>query len=415
MEQSVGPLDNDKVEMILSAKFDYYKKLSQEDKQVFVDRVMKFMDGKDFIPRDELNITDGMDDIKTLISAASIQVTFGLEAFELPHFTKVFIYPREYYNRMTKHWHKGEANAIGALVFSWRDFKEGFADETDKINLGLHEMAHALMLTLRIDEGRDEFFVSYFDRWWAVSNDEYHKLQKHEVSFFRDYGGTDPQEFFAVCVEHFFEAAQEFKEKHPEIYKQTCILLNQDPSGDYNKITEARGPLLQTIQDTIVTPTNLAYRTKGRSMLHFVGSAIGFLFILGIFIVNIAAVQDSSGAIILCLALVVVVFLLVRYVNYREFYVYENAFGIGYERHGEDLEQIDAIGAPSTISISFKTIYRPKMPDESVIDILYLEEGEMKTKRWNYDHIKSEQVSLLKNATREYCLRNHLGFHDLDK
>ena len=52
----------------------------------------------------------------------------------------------------------------------------------------------------------------------------------------RAYGGRNMHEFFAVCVEHFFEAPVEFKNRLPDIYNHLCFLLNQDPSnfsGDY--------------------------------------------------------------------------------------------------------------------------------------------------------------------------------------
>ena len=61
----------------------------------------------------------------------------------------------------------------------------------------MHEMAHALLLSRSSKESSDVFFAKYFDKWWAVSEGEYSKLHHHEASFFRNYGGTNPQEFFA--------------------------------------------------------------------------------------------------------------------------------------------------------------------------------------------------------------------------
>lgn len=404
-------IDKQKIEMILSAKFEYFKRLNAEDKQKFLLRTGSFLKSKEFIPRDELNISDVMDDVRTLISAAAIQVTFGLEAYELPHFTKIFIYPREYYNRMTHHWHKGEANVLGALVFSWKDFKEGFADEHDKLNLGLHEMAHALMLTTKIDEGRDDFFVTYFDKWWAVSDAEFIKLEKHEKSFFRAYGGTDPQEFFAVCVEHFFEASEEFKEKHPEIYKHTCILLNQDPTNDYTKITEAREPLLAKL--TNVTPQNLIYRTRGRTLSNLLGSLTLPGLYVGGFIIMSGSISSPQYIPAVIVGIMVITYFLYRYLRYKEFYVYDNAFAVGYERHGEDVDKQDVIGAPLCVSITFKTVYRPKGADANIIQVMHIADGELTKTEMSYNHIKSEQVQELKEAVKNYCTKNCIGYHDI--
>ena len=54
-------------------------------------------------------------------------------------------------------------------------------------------------------------------------------MQAGEKSFLRSYGGRNEQEFFAVCVEHFFEVPENFKQKLPDIFFHLCILLNQDP------------------------------------------------------------------------------------------------------------------------------------------------------------------------------------------
>lgn len=118
--------------MLLSARVTYYKKLGEEDRQKFIERIYKFEKDKEFIPRNEVEISDPMEDVRILISAAAIQVTFGLDAFEFPYFTKVFIYPCEYYSILNRHWHKGEMNPMGIIVFSWKDLKQALPTNTNK-------------------------------------------------------------------------------------------------------------------------------------------------------------------------------------------------------------------------------------------------------------------------------------------
>lgn len=395
--------------MVLSARFDYYKKLNSDDKQKFLERVMKFAKDKEFIPRNEVDISDSMEDIRVLVSAAAIQVTFGLEEFEMPHFSKIFIYPHDYLNGMTHKWYKGETSLMGAIVFSWKDFKAGYADGSERMNLGLHEMAHALLSTNTIDEGRDDFFTGYFDKWWAISKVEFIKLEHHETDFFRAYGGTNQQEFFAVCVENFFTTPDEFKEKLPEIYRQTCILLNQDPSADFSNITQARTSILQNLAN--VTPQNLIYRTKGRSLLHATYSFGGFA-VFGFFIVT-SGIVSPLVLTLFGIAIVVLVFLLVRYIGYQEFYVYENAFAIGYERHGVDEEKMEIIGSPLCVSISFITIEgSSRLPDRHLIRLMHIEDGKLKSSDWKYNHLKSAQVQELKNAVKQYCEKQNIGFRE---
>jgi hypothetical protein len=56
-------------------------------------------------------------------------------------------------------------------------------------------MAHALLMSKTLEEFKDKFFSVYFDKWLSVTHDEFMKLEKHEASFFRDYAGTNRQEF----------------------------------------------------------------------------------------------------------------------------------------------------------------------------------------------------------------------------
>ena len=58
---------------------------------------------------------------------------------------------------------------------------------------------------------------------------EYHRIRNDEDSFLRNYAGKSEREFFAVCIEHFFEAPKEFSDELPDIYIPLCNLLNQDP------------------------------------------------------------------------------------------------------------------------------------------------------------------------------------------
>lgn len=56
-------------------------------------------------------------------------------------------------------------------------------------------------------------------------------LSRREPSALRDYGSTDPAEFFAVCTESFFERPQVLRRRHPEIYSALARFYHQDPAG----------------------------------------------------------------------------------------------------------------------------------------------------------------------------------------
>jgi Mlc titration factor MtfA (ptsG expression regulator) len=217
-------------------RHDYYNRLNDEQRVKFLYRVRKFMKGKSFVSRDELTVTEEM---KARIAGAAVQLTFGLDKYVLDRFSRIFIYSDSYYSSVTGKYHMGEANPLGVLVISWQDFIEGFDNPTDTFNVGLHEMAHALELSQSLGDDYDLYFASYYDKWRHIARPEYETLEEGGASFLREYAGTNTHEFFAVCVESFFEKPNEFREKLPEIYHHLCILLNQDPLAPGMKLATA--------------------------------------------------------------------------------------------------------------------------------------------------------------------------------
>ncbi len=170
------------------------------------------------------------DQMEILISASAIQLTFGFDDVILSHFERVIVYPDQFFSTTSQRFHKGEVNPrFGTIVLSWRYFVEGYAIN-EGVNLGLHEMAHALQLENVIMN--DEFgFMDDDDirMWQALAGQEMEKINNGTGHFFREYGGTNHAEFFSVAVENFFERPMEFSEYNETLYRTMCRLLQQDP------------------------------------------------------------------------------------------------------------------------------------------------------------------------------------------
>ncbi len=220
---------------LLSA-FTYYKNLRKEDKALFEKRVRKFMDMKNFIPRG--GIKSVTDEMKVLISASAIQLTFGLPGVYFTHFRKLLIYPDDYYSLIKRQYHKGEVNeSLGIIILSWKNFLEGYARGDSGVNLGIHEMAHALQLENKIFNREYNFLNhSLLDQWEVLSREEIRKINENKESFFRAYGGENEFEFFAVALENFFERPQSFMAYHPEMYHLLTRLLKQDPLANQKQV-----------------------------------------------------------------------------------------------------------------------------------------------------------------------------------
>jgi Mlc titration factor MtfA (ptsG expression regulator) len=213
---------------LLKQKIVYYSNLSVDGQAKFQERVLTFMESKDFIGREELLVTDEM---KVLISASAVQLTFGLEDYLITHLHTINIFPRVFYSKLFNTSFKGLTTQGGITSISWNDFREGFVHEHDNINLGFHELAHALNVDLDENGNYDGHFSGYFETWKRVALNDFEKLKTGQITFLRSYGATNMHEFFAVCIEHFFESPSEFKKQLPGLYWHTAYLLNQDPDN----------------------------------------------------------------------------------------------------------------------------------------------------------------------------------------
>lgn len=191
-------------------------------------RVLEFMEDKYFVGREGLVITD---EIRLLISASAIQLTFGLRDYMITHLHTINVFPRIFYSKLFETHFKGLSTQGGVLSLSWHDFREGYADGHDRLNLGLHELAHALNIDLDEEGNSDQNFANSFERWKERGIEEFRRLKAGEITFLRSYGSRNMHEFFAVCIEHFFELPEEFKRQLPRLYWDLASMLNQDPAN----------------------------------------------------------------------------------------------------------------------------------------------------------------------------------------
>jgi MtfA peptidase len=206
--------------------FTYYHTLSDKQKIEFERRVNNFLHNKQFIPMHGLKLTAEM---VALISASAIQLTLGLPEVYFVHFDKIFVFPAEFFNSITRAKHKGEVNEMGTIAFSWKDFSEGYINHDDTYNVGLHEMAHALSLENGIKNQEYDFLdKEKLRRWKILADAEYERINMGYATFLRKYAASSRSEFFPVAIEHFFERPDEFKKEAPHLYAALSDLLNQD-------------------------------------------------------------------------------------------------------------------------------------------------------------------------------------------
>ena len=216
---------------ILKHKFRFYNKLTQKHRRVFEHRVASFIKDKYFIGREGLEVTEEM---KVLISSTAVMLTFGFRDFYIGLLERIFIYPGEFYSLAREEYHKGEFNPkLKTLVLSWKDFRKGFENYHDNVNLGIHEFAHAIHLnSLKERDISSTIFSDSFKELTDLLTKK-EPLRKALISskYFREYAFTNQFEFLAVVIETFIESPDELKSQFPEVYSKTKQMLNFDFAG----------------------------------------------------------------------------------------------------------------------------------------------------------------------------------------
>ncbi|NQX84873.1 MAG: zinc-dependent peptidase [Flavobacteriaceae bacterium] len=217
--------------LILDDHLSFYKKLNRKQQRYFEHRVYKFIEDKDFIGRQGQPIND---EVKVLISATAVMLTFGFRDYFIGLIDTILVYPKSYYSNISDGYHKGEFNPqLRALVLSWEDFNHGYDIENDNLNLGVHEFSHAIHLNSlkERDVSSGIFSDGYKELMHLLSKDEELRLRLITTRYFRDYAYTNQYEFIAAIIESFIENPKDIRSQFPMIYKKVKQMLNFNFAG----------------------------------------------------------------------------------------------------------------------------------------------------------------------------------------
>jgi Mlc titration factor MtfA (ptsG expression regulator) len=169
-----------------------------------------------------------------LVSAAAVQLTFGLDKFKLNYFDDIFILRDDYHYGFYSRPFMGHVDQTG-IYLSWDNFMKGISGQTANCNVGLHEMAHALAYVNFITQTEeDKHFKKEFPNFSKVARPIFTAMQQEQgegraKNLLGDYAATNYHEFWAVAVEVFFESSVPFRHELPELYEAMACVLNQDP------------------------------------------------------------------------------------------------------------------------------------------------------------------------------------------
>lgn len=212
------------IDRLLSAHLPFYANLPPKSKQKFLQRTRELTEEKYFAGRQGLSVSNEM---IILLCGVLTKLTFGFRNYKITGFNYFVIFPGTFYSKFLEREVKGLTIGTGFVYLSWTDVMDGINSPTNGVNLALHEMAHALY----IDYFRSKPNLTGYSDFLDIALNEIDSMRSREkVPFLRHYAAENTAEFFAVCVEYFFEKPISFKQNRPLLYQELVKLLNQDPA-----------------------------------------------------------------------------------------------------------------------------------------------------------------------------------------
>jgi MtfA peptidase len=138
----------------------------------------------------------------------------------------------------------GEAWEQGPVILSWEDI--AVSGHGEGFNVVAHEFAHKLDMLDGAPDGLPPLHSEMRVAEWTSAfgrayEDLLDRLERDEATFLDPYAAEDPSEFFAVCVEMFFDVPDEFRREYPELYEQLAAYFRQDPAARRARAIDTRG------------------------------------------------------------------------------------------------------------------------------------------------------------------------------
>ena len=223
---------------ILLRFFPYYLHLDPVLKTRFEARVALFrlqkvfqMRGADTLPGD----------IQLLVSASAVQVTFGLEQGKelLPKLGSIILFPKTFITPdLNQQLHAIEFNEdkdyFNCLLLAVNTFVSGLKNPKKYYNIGLYGMAKAL----KQEKGWLDKHIPHPNHKELLAH--IHVMRHFPIGYVFNYTGLYDFEILEMCIEHFFNFPDQFRQELPTVYDFLMRHLLQDPCNRKHPIVQVQ-------------------------------------------------------------------------------------------------------------------------------------------------------------------------------
>ncbi len=219
---------------LLKKNIKYYSLLSENEKLKFEQRIHSFIFNVKITGiRTTIN-----DEDRIYISSSAIIPVFAFPDWEYTFLEEVLLYPGDFTIKNGSQESPklrglvgGNGYFDGKMMFSRKALAEGFKNNKDKVNVGIHEFAHIIDKDDSNINGVPLKLLGNYSvkPWIYLMHEKINEILLNK-SDIRSYGATRPAEFLAVTTEYFFERPLFMKLKHPRLYFMLTKIYKQNPA-----------------------------------------------------------------------------------------------------------------------------------------------------------------------------------------
>ena len=211
---------DEKLRAMVHSKSAFYQRLSAEDKTYFRRRMALFLMSKEFMPQAFDTVPE---DIKAMIAAAAIQVTFGKADFVMEPFDKVVVYPDAFPSpKYPRDRHSVEVFAEdGVSLLSAKHVAHSFLEPETYYPVAIHNFVQVFLSKYPSLDYPDEP-ANAWDKIEAISSFDEERIKK--------FIGLPIIDAYTVLLSCFFAYPRAFDAELPELYEQLKQLFTLDPN-----------------------------------------------------------------------------------------------------------------------------------------------------------------------------------------
>ena len=231
-----GPVPDD-WKKFLNDKVKFYRLLTNDEKISFENRTQHFLNTTRITGiNTDVTIND-----RLLVAASAIIPVFAFPEWEYLNLREVLLYPGSFNDNFQQGNHDssilgmvGSGYMEGKMILSKPSLHRGFENENDGRNVGIHEFVHLIDKADGLTDGLPEVLMTrqYAIPWLDLVREMMAEIPD-KANDINPYGSVNPQEFFSVISEYFFERPQQLQQNHPELYEKLSLFFSTDLSKKF--------------------------------------------------------------------------------------------------------------------------------------------------------------------------------------